>query len=166
MFAHLEATFDVSYDVAKWLECAAHFFHVRFLRNEHGMLGIASKCLDLRRFTALTARQTEIHQDNYEDIKEPLHILLDWMKEGVLQDISDIDVVYEHAMLLARGMEKEVIDFYTGCTNPSTSCHMWHYRAEDGVLHVQSGTIIQKDIWTTPSLHSSSPAFLWVYNHA
>jgi hypothetical protein len=24
-FAHLEATFDLSYDVAKWLECAAHF---------------------------------------------------------------------------------------------------------------------------------------------
>jgi hypothetical protein len=30
-FAHLEATFDLSYGVAKWLECAAHFFHVRFL---------------------------------------------------------------------------------------------------------------------------------------
>ncbi len=34
-FANLEATFDLSYDVAKWLECAAHFFHVRYLRDEH-----------------------------------------------------------------------------------------------------------------------------------
>ena len=45
------------------------------------------------------------------------------------------------------------------------ACHMWHYRAPDGALKARSGTIIQKDVWTTPRLHSSSPAFLWVYNH-
>ena len=84
---------------------------------------------------------------------------------GGVPDVPDIDVVFEHAMLLARNMKKEVIDFYTGCSNPNTACHRWHYRAEDGVLHAHSGTIIQKDIWTTASLHSSSPAFLWVYNH-
>ncbi len=55
---------------------------------------------------------------------------------------------------------------YKGSSNPNTTCHMWHYKTEDGVLHVHSGTIIQKDIWTMASLHSSSPAFLWVYNHA
>jgi hypothetical protein len=164
-FAHLEATFDLSYDVAKWLECAAHFFHVRFLRDEHGMLNIASKCLDLRRFTALTAHATEFRPDNYEDIKEPLQIILEWMIKGGVQDVPDIDVVFEQAMLLARSMEKEVIDFYKGCSNPNTACHKWHYKTEDGVLHAHSGTIIQKDIWTTASLHSSSPAFLWVYNH-
>jgi hypothetical protein len=42
---------------------------------------------------------------------------------------------------------------------------MWLYMTEDGVLHAHSGTILQKDIWATPSLHSSSPAFMWVYNH-
>ena len=68
-------------------------------------------------------------------------------------------------MHLARNIEKEVKNYYTGCSNPDTSCHRWHYKADDGVLHAHSGTIIQKDIWTKPSLHSSSPAFLWVYNH-
>ena len=53
-FARLEAMFGLSYDVAKWLECAANFFHVRFFRYEHGMFNIASKSLDLRKFTALT----------------------------------------------------------------------------------------------------------------
>jgi hypothetical protein len=106
------------------------------------MLGIASKCLDLQRFTALSVHQTEFHQDNYEDIYELLHIILEWIKESGLQDIPNIDVVYEHAMLLARGMEKEVIDFYTGCANPNSACHKWHYRAANGVLHAQSGTII------------------------
>ncbi len=81
-FAHLEATFDLSYDVAKWLECAAHFSQVRFLRDEHGMLNIASKCLDLRRFTALTAHATEFRPDSYEDIKEPLETILEWMTSG------------------------------------------------------------------------------------
>ncbi len=73
-FAHLEATFDLSYDVAKWLECAAHFFHVRFLRDEHGMLSVANKCLDLRRFAPLPGHETE--QDDYEDMKESLEIIL------------------------------------------------------------------------------------------
>ena len=27
--AYVEAAFDLSYDVAIWLECAAHFFQVR-----------------------------------------------------------------------------------------------------------------------------------------
>jgi hypothetical protein len=82
-----------------------------------------------------------------------------------VQDIPDIDVVFEQAILLARNMEKDVIDFYKGCSNPNTTCQRWHYMTEDEILHAHSGTIIQKDIWTTTSLHSSSPAFLWVYNH-
>ena len=28
--AFMEAAFDLSYDIANLLECAAHFFHVRF----------------------------------------------------------------------------------------------------------------------------------------
>jgi hypothetical protein len=125
-FAHLEATFDLSYDVAKGLECAAHFFNVRFLRDEHNMLNIASKCLDLRRFIALAAHATEFCPDTYEDIKKPLEIILEWMIMGGVHDVPAIDVVFEHAMFLSRNMEKKVIDFYKGCSNPNTTCHMWH----------------------------------------
>ena len=39
-FAHLEATFDLSYDVANWLDSAMHFFQVRFVRDEHDFLGL------------------------------------------------------------------------------------------------------------------------------
>jgi hypothetical protein len=74
-FAHMEATFDLSYDVAKWLECAAYFFQFRFLRDEHGMLNVAGKCLDFCRFTALIAHQTEFRPDNFEEIKEPLEVI-------------------------------------------------------------------------------------------
>ena len=28
--AYMEATFDLSYDIASWLECDVYFFHVRF----------------------------------------------------------------------------------------------------------------------------------------
>ena len=57
-------------------------------------------------------------------------------------------------------------DFYKNCSNPNTACHEWNYKTSDGVLHVHSGTVLQKDIWTNPSLYSSIPAFLWVYNNA
>jgi hypothetical protein len=77
-FAHLEATFDLSYDVANWLECATHFFNVRFLRDEHGILSIASMCLVLRRFAPSPGHEDE--HDDYEDIKEPLKEIMKWMK--------------------------------------------------------------------------------------
>ena len=82
-----------------------------------------------------------------------------------MQDVPDFDVVFARAMLLARSMENEVKDFYRACSNLNITCHKWHYRAEDGVLYAHSGSILQKDICTSPSLYSSSPVFLWVYNH-
>ncbi len=33
--AYVEAAFDLSYDVANYLECAAHFLLHRFLKDEH-----------------------------------------------------------------------------------------------------------------------------------
>ena len=127
------------------------------------MLSVARKCLDLRRFAPLPRHETE--QDDYEDMEESLDIILQWMIVGGVQDVPATEEVLAHAMLLARSMEKEVNDYYSNCSNPNTACHKWHYKTEDGVLHVHSGTVMQKDIWTNPSLHSSSPAFLWVYNH-
>jgi hypothetical protein len=84
-FAHLEATFDLSYDVAKWLECVAHFFNVRFLRDEHGILTIARRCLDLRRFALLPKHEDE--HDNFEDIKEQL-IFSEMSEEGGREECS------------------------------------------------------------------------------
>ena len=94
------------------------------------------------------------------DIKELLVVIVEWIAAGGAHHVLDIDVVFEHAMLLARNMEKEVKDFYKTCSNINTASHIWHYKKEDGVVHVHSGTILQKDIWTTPSFYSLSPAFL------
>ena len=79
-FAHIEATFDLSYDVAKWLERDAQCFNVRFLWGEHGILTIASRCMDIKRFAPLPGHEDE--HDNYEDIKEPLKQILKWMIKG------------------------------------------------------------------------------------
>ena len=72
-----EAAFD--YDVADWLECAARFFHVRFLRDEHQMLWTAKNCMDLRRSAPLCG------QEDMEQIYEPLKATLRWMTKGVCQ---------------------------------------------------------------------------------
>ncbi len=76
-FAHLEAFFDLSYDAAKWMKCETFAMSVRFLRDEHGMLSRASKCLDLRKFAPLTRHQNEHHQDNFEGIKEQLENIME-----------------------------------------------------------------------------------------
>jgi len=120
-FAHLEALFDLSYDVTKWLECAAHFFHVRFLRDEHGILTTAKRCMDLRRFAPTPGQEDE--QDNYEDIKDPLKQIMKWMKTGGLQNVLDIAMVFQRAKLLARNMKKDVTAFYKACADPNTACH-------------------------------------------
>ena len=61
---------------------------------------------------------------------------------GWVQDVPSIDVVFEHAMLLVRIVEEEVMDFYNTCSNPNTVCYMWHSRTKDGVLHANSGTFL------------------------
>jgi hypothetical protein len=119
--------------------------------------------MNLRRFSPIPGH--EDNQKNYEDIKKPLKQILKWMKKAGVQHVPDIVVVFEQAKLLARNMEKDVTDFYKACEDPNTACHMWHYKGEDGVLHVRSGTIIQKDIWTKPRFYSTSPDFLWLYTH-
>jgi hypothetical protein len=158
----LEAAFDLSYDIAHWLECAAHFFHVRLIRDEHDILWTASKCLDLRRFAQMPG---EPDDEGYEDIYVPLEDLWTWMRKAGLRDIPEVDVIYNEAILLAEAMQKDISDFYRGCANPTTACHRWHFRATDGELYVCSGTTIQKDVWTMPALSSKIPSFLWFYNH-
>jgi len=79
--AFMEAAFDLNYDIAEWLECAAHFFHVRFLRDEHEILWTTSKCMDLRRFASLPDDDKELDNE-YDDIKEPLKQILLWMRKG------------------------------------------------------------------------------------
>ncbi len=82
-----------------------------------------------------------------------------------MQNVPKLNVVFEQAKMSARNMEKDVTDFYKACRDTMTTCHTWHFRTEDAILRIRSGTIIQKEIWTKPHLYSSSPDFLWVYNN-
>ena len=61
----LEADFDLNYDIAHWLECAAHFFHVGLIRDEHDILWTVTKCLDLRRFAQMPG---DLDDQGYVDI--------------------------------------------------------------------------------------------------
>jgi hypothetical protein len=162
--AFMEAAFDLSYDIADWLECAAHFFHVRFLRDEHEILWTASQCMDLRRFASLPDDDEELDNE-YDYMKEPLKQILLWMRKGGVPDVPPLVVVFEQAMLLADNMRKDVREFYKYSRDPITACHRWHIKGNDGSRQVCSGTVIQNDIWTRPSLNTTCPAFLWVYNH-
>jgi hypothetical protein len=69
--AFMEAAFDLGYDIADSLECATHFFLVRFLRDEHNILWTTSNCMDLRRFASLPD-EDESGDYEYDDMKEPL----------------------------------------------------------------------------------------------
>ena len=86
----------------------------------------------------MLGHQTEHHQDHYRDMEESLKIILQWMIKGGVQDVLTTDHVFAHAMLLARNLEKGVNNFYNNSSNPNTACRKWHYKTEDGVLHVHS----------------------------
>jgi len=99
-------------------------------------------------------------------MKEPLKQILLWMRKGGgVPDVPPLVVVYEQAMLLANNIRKDVSEFYKYSRDPRTTCQGWHIKGKDGSLQVCSGIVIQKDIWTSPSLHTTCLAFRWVYNH-
>jgi hypothetical protein len=45
---------DLQHLIADWIENMMHFFEVRFIDDEHEMIAVASKCMDLRLFRRLT----------------------------------------------------------------------------------------------------------------
>jgi len=122
----MEAAFDLNYDIADWLECAIHFFHVRFLRDEHDILWTASKCLDLRLFAPVNFNDDVQHEAIIEGIYGPLNQVLLWMKKGGVPDVPDIDVVYDQAVTLANNMREDIIAFYNGCANATAVVHRRH----------------------------------------
>ena len=63
---YMKAAFDLSYDIADWLECAIHFFHVRFLWDEDNILWTTNKCLDFRLFAPANFND-DIHQEAFID---------------------------------------------------------------------------------------------------
>ena len=95
---YMEAAFDLSYDIADWLECAIRFFHVRFLRDEHDILWTTSKCLDLRLFAPVNFNDGVQHEVVIEGIYGPLNQILLWMKKGGVPDVPGIDVVYDQVV--------------------------------------------------------------------
>jgi len=107
----------------------------------------------------------EPDNEGYEDIYEPLEDLWIWMRKVGVRDVPEVDVMCNEAALLAEAMQKDISYVYMGCANPTTSCHIWYFRATDGELYVCSGTTIQKHVWTMPALSSKSPSILWIYNH-
>ena len=123
-FAHLEATFDLSYDVAKWLECmCGSLFPRPFLARRTWHARNRKQVLGPSKIHGIDCTSNRVSSRYLRGHQGAIAHNTGMDEGGGLQDIPDIDVVYEQAMLLARGMEKGVIDFYKGCTNPNTACH-------------------------------------------
>ena len=116
------------------------------MRDEHDILWSAGKYLDVRLFASVTKRNDRLYTPNYDDIYEPLNEILECMKRGGVKDVPCIDVIYNLALVLAGAMRKDILDYYTGCRSQETACQKWHYMTNDGVLHVHSGKVIQRDI--------------------
>ena len=117
--------------------------------------------MDLRRFAPAHGQEEE----DFDDIKELLKYILQWMAKGGVTDIPPIDVVYEQAIIIADIIKYDINGFYNGCARPKQACQRQHCKAEDDTYASRYGTIIQKDTWTLPRLSSKCPTFLWVYNH-
>jgi len=87
----LEVAFGLCYGIAHRLECAAQFFHVRLILDEHDILWTASKWLDLRR---LAQMPIEPDDQGNEDIYDPLEDIWIWMEKAGVRDILAVDVMY------------------------------------------------------------------------
>ncbi len=48
------------------------------------------------------------------------------MNSGGVLDVLVVEVVFEQAIHLARGMQKEIKDFFNDVLNPNTACHKRH----------------------------------------
>ena len=88
----------------------------------------------------------ELDDEGYEDIYEPLEDRWIWMRKVGVRDVPEVHVTYNEAILLTEAMQKDISDFYRVCANPTTNCHIWHFRAANRELYVCSGTTIYTDV--------------------
>jgi len=89
---------------------------------------------------------SEPDDEGYEDIYEPSGDLWIWIRKADLRDVPEVNVISNEAILLTEAMQKDISDFYRVCANPTTTCHIWHFRAANRELYVCSGTTIHKDV--------------------
>ena len=78
----------------------------------------------------------EDDDEGYENIYEHLEGIWIWMTKAGVRDVPSVDELYNEGILLAQAMQKDVSDYYSGCADPTTACHKWHFRSTDGELYV------------------------------
>ncbi len=66
------------------------------------------------------------------------------MINGGVLDIPEINVVFAHAILLARNNEKDVKDLYMRGSNPNTTFHKWHYRKKVKFYMLTQGLLYKR----------------------
>ena len=108
---YMEAAFDLNYDIGEWLECVAHFFSLRFLKDEHEIIWIASNCMDLMLFATVNYDDDAHQQAFIEGIYAPLQQILLWMQKGSVYDVPAIDIVNNQAIALAGNMRNDITAF-------------------------------------------------------
>jgi hypothetical protein len=105
------------------------------------------------------------NKQGYEDIYEPLQAILYWMRKTGVRDVPHVEIMYNEAIRLAEAMQKDITYYYKCCENPNTTSHKWHFKTTNGDVYACSGTTIQKDVRTAPTLSYKSPSFLLVDTH-
>ena len=132
---------DTQHDAADWLHALQNFFKVRFLDDQHDMVHIMAKCLDLRFFAVhefdggLTLRQflNQRVQNHYKR-------LWDWMDGSCTVKCYEWGECWDALCLVAERIHAEVTSFYRDATKPNPH-HKWH---DENRAVCVSGTEIQK----------------------
>ena len=66
----------------------------------------------------------ESNDEGHEDIYESLENLWIWTRKVGVRDVPEVNVIYNEAILLAETMQKDILDYYKGRADPTTTCHI------------------------------------------
>ena len=150
---------ELQHVMADWIENIVHFFEVRFIDDEHGMLAVAAKCLDLRLYCRKSFPNNQgISRYLDESVKPIFQQVWDWAKSAGV-NVAPWATAWAALQVLAKRLHSDVVDFYAGATNEN-SRHKWHDNNCD--VNV-SGTKIQKDVLTAERFYIGAEAALHIY---
>jgi len=154
-----QAYTDLQHFIADWIENMVHFFQVRFVDDEHEMIAVAAKCLDLRLYCRKSfPGYSSLAQYMDAEVKQPFRQVWKWVSAAGV-NVEPWEASWTALQNLARCLHEDVTSFYAWADSEE-SRHKWHDK--DCNVNV-SGTVIQEQVLTDSKFYEGAKPALHIY---
>jgi hypothetical protein len=144
-------------EMSDWTDAVLHFFDVRFLQDQHEIITVVSKCMDLRLYCRENFGRLSLSQYLQQKVRPHFNKVWSWAADAGV-GIAERSVVWSELCLLAERLYTDIYTFYRGAE--MGQYHRWHDKQKK--VNV-SGTVIQEVVFRDKRWYDGCSNVLHLY---